>query len=577
MKIKSTLAALALALVLGAFTPIAATLSSGVTYVSNVAMATDGAAESEEKITDEASFKAAKKDGATIVLDDDIELTGSVSFVNMTVTIDLNGHNITAKHGGEVLNFWGAAKVNIINSSDTVSKISGTGSTTKGVLALHYNYVSSNGDVDVTVGENVTIEAKGGMYAVSIVDQTAKGTGFDLAFTLNGNIDAEGSGISISGNIKDTAHIPTVKIGDKASIKSGAVPIYAAGIGNWTIGSATIEGERSIGIKSGSMTLTGTKVTVKTDARPETENGFPELDTNGIDAYGAVFQIEDNKAYADNVHLTIKSGTYVRENSYIFEEYGNTDKPAAIVIEGGSFTAGEKAAILHEGMGSTNISINGASTFTGDLTGFKGVAKLASDLEMSDSGVVSKKPTTPSIPDTSDKEDKETTVEDKTGTVTVTGDFGDDKVHVEVEPSNHEIPAFDAKDFSYALYDIQLLDDKNVKYNFDGTVTVSIKVPAGLDGSKSSIYYIKDDYTLGERMKSTHKDGVITFETTHFTYYAIVADGGATAPDLAATPDTGVLGHHITNAVNSLLPLLAVAALMSLVGIRRLAHRRAEK
>lgn len=74
--------------------------------------------------------------------------------------------------------------------------------------------------------------------------------------------------------------------------------------------------------------------------------------------------------------------------------------------------------------------------------------------------------------------------------------------------------------YQKALFDITtLVDGKKVQPN--GSVFVKIPLPDGYNAEKTVVYYITNDGRL-EKMDSRVEDGYIVFETTHFSFYAIV-------------------------------------------------------
>ena len=74
--------------------------------------------------------------------------------------------------------------------------------------------------------------------------------------------------------------------------------------------------------------------------------------------------------------------------------------------------------------------------------------------------------------------------------------------------------------YQKALFDITTLVDGN-KVQPNGSVFVKIPLPDGYNADKTVVYYITNDGRL-EKMDSRVEDGYIVFETTHFSFYAIV-------------------------------------------------------
>ena len=64
----------------------------------------------------------------------------------------------------------------------------------------------------------------------------------------------------------------------------------------------------------------------------------------------------------------------------------------------------------------------------------------------------------------------------------------------------------------------------------NGSVWVKIPLPKGYDPKNTTVYYITNNGKL-EEMKSSIVDGYIIFETTHFSYYAVVEETDPSQPD----------------------------------------------
>lgn len=175
-------------------------------------------------------------------------------------------------------------------------------------------------------------------------------------------------------------------------------------------------------------------------------------------------------------------------------------------------------------------------------------------------------PTTPSTPGTGDdKTDTPTTdqeVANEVGeiTITVKGNLPSSvsliagKVENIVEVIKNFAGFGNQKN---VIFDISLINADGTKYNFNGSVTVSIDLPEGFDGNKSKVVYISEDGKT-EDMKAKYVDGKMVFDTTHFSHYAIVED------DSTSTPNTGVLSKM--GAGNAVATIPVVGGLIALLG-----------
>jgi hypothetical protein len=85
------------------------------------------------------------------------------------------------------------------------------------------------------------------------------------------------------------------------------------------------------------------------------------------------------------------------------------------------------------------------------------------------------------------------------------------------------------------LFDISLLK-AGAKVQPNGSVEVSVPIPAYFDKSQLAIYYVSDDGKTKEKLDGKVVGDTYVFTTTHFSYYALVA-GNATIPE-TGTPGT---------------------------------------
>ncbi len=89
--------------------------------------------------------------------------------------------------------------------------------------------------------------------------------------------------------------------------------------------------------------------------------------------------------------------------------------------------------------------------------------------------------------------------------------------------------------FKKSLFNITTtINGERVQPN--GSVLVKIPLPEGYNAEKTVVYYVTNDGKL-EKMESEEKDGFIIFETTHFSYYAIVDESEKEAPVTPSEPE----------------------------------------
>ena len=100
----------------------------------------------------------------------------------------------------------------------------------------------------------------------------------------------------------------------------------------------------------------------------------------------------------------------------------------------------------------------------------------------------------------------------------------DDKVEIEVtetfDGTSYHVLNAEKGNFKKSLFDISTtINGEKVQPN--GSVFVKIPLPEEYNAEKTYVYYVTNDGKL-ERIPSRIEDGYIIFETTHFSYYAIV-------------------------------------------------------
>ncbi len=87
--------------------------------------------------------------------------------------------------------------------------------------------------------------------------------------------------------------------------------------------------------------------------------------------------------------------------------------------------------------------------------------------------------------------------------------------------------------YKKSLFDITtLVDGKKVQPN--GSVWVKIPLPESYNPEKTTVYHVTNDGKL-EKIESHFEGGYIIFETTHFSYYAIVDEGSQINPSSNCT------------------------------------------
>lgn len=146
------------------------------------------------------------------------------------------------------------------------------------------------------------------------------------------------------------------------------------------------------------------------------------------------------------------------------------------------------------------------------------------------------------------------------------------------------------------VYDITI-EYKGAAYDnakLEGDYKVTINVPAEMDGSKATVYYVNGDSRMVQSSTYDAENNTITFQASHFSHYAIVGpinyggndstdDGFNVTPDVdttdhkapvISTPNTGAATAGQTNATVSVVAGFIAAASTVTALVARLARRR---
>ena len=313
--------------------------------------------------------------GKTITLLDDISLSSTVT-VNKKVTIDLNQKTLTGTDN-YILNIGANGNVTIMNGSINVSD-SGSAITAYGTLALNdvditgkatdcsLLYVNQN--ANVTIDKDMTITATDATSSapyptIFISGQDSDGNTYDPTLNIYGTVSAaKAPAIQGNGTDRGTSHI---NIYDGALIKSNKLAIYLPQICDVNITGGTVTGYCGIGIKSGTLNVSGGTVQ---GVANDNVIGDQYSQTNGISYDGSAIMIDSYIGYAGNVTINISDNTKIESlHSTAIREIGNDNSQTNMValnITGGKITGadGSDAVLVRETTAPT-VAISGG-TFT---------------------------------------------------------------------------------------------------------------------------------------------------------------------------------------------------------------------
>lgn len=176
-------------------------------------------------------------------------------------------------------------------------------------------------------------------------------------------------------------------------------------------------------------------------------------------------------------------------------------------------------------------------------------------------------PTDPTDPTTT------TTIESADGSVSVKGELQAGLV-VEAKEAEEKDEMFKKAfgDKKFFVYDIKIKGQNGYVTTFDKDVTVTVKVPEGINGAKAGVYYVNDEGSASKIASTYNAEAkTLTFTTNHFSYYAIVEDNGVNVSD------SGVLAAADGTASSTVAIVAGIATALTAAGAGVVAYRNARR
>ena len=317
---------------------------------------------------------AAAKDGETVLLLADTELTDYIT-VDKAVTLDLGGKTVTANLTSKYA-FAVTADVTFKNGAINITNNNG-GISVAGKLtlvdvditgaAVNAPLLYLIGSTETTIDKDSTVTATSSSanpYPAILME----GSYADETITLNiyGSVSCK-SMPAVQGNGADKA-TSKINVYDGASVTSEKLAMYLPQICEVNISGGLVDGYCGVGIKSGTLNITGGTVRGhKNDA----DIGDQHSTTNGINYDGSAILIDSYIGYAGQVKVNI-SGDAVVESLYstAIREIGNDASQTnmvALTVTGGTVKgASGKDAILVRKTTRPTVSVSGG-TFSSEV------------------------------------------------------------------------------------------------------------------------------------------------------------------------------------------------------------------
>ncbi len=303
----------------------------------------------------------AAQDGQTVRLLADV--AESSIKVNANITIDLNKMTVTGSFVtyGEVTIQNGTidvpdGKTNYAYGKLTLADVDITGKAASSSL-LSVNY---NGSVTIDKDSTIVADsAKGDYPAVFIKGQDDSGKTYAPELNIYGTVQsAKTPAIQGNGTDRGVSH---VNVFEGAVVKSEKLAIYLPQPCEVNITGGLVEGYCGIGIKSGTLNISGG--TVRGVAN-DNVIGDEYSQTNGISYDGSAIMIDSYIGYAGQVQINI-SGNAVVESKYstAIREIGNDKSQTNLVgldITGGAVLgAKDTDAVLVRDVTAKDVNISG--------------------------------------------------------------------------------------------------------------------------------------------------------------------------------------------------------------------------
>lgn len=304
---------------------------------------------------------AAAQDGQTVRLLADV--AESSIKVNANITIDLNKMTVTGSFVtyGEVTIQNGTidvpdGKTNYAYGKLTLADVDITGKAASSSL-LSVNY---NGSVTIDKDSTIVADsAKGDYPAVFIKGQDDSGKTYAPELNIYGTVQsAKTPAIQGNGTDRGVSH---VNVFEGAVVKSEKLAIYLPQPCEVNITGGLVEGYCGIGIKSGTLNISGG--TVRGVAN-DNVIGDEYSQTNGISYDGSAIMIDSYIGYAGQVQINV-SGNAVVESKYstAIREIGNDKSQTNLVgldITGGTVLgAKDTDAVLVRDVTAKDVNISG--------------------------------------------------------------------------------------------------------------------------------------------------------------------------------------------------------------------------
>lgn len=308
------------------------TVSMMLTLFPFAAFAEEGAQAEAEQPQQEQTTPAdvatqlPKAEDGVITLEKDVELSATHEF-SQDVTLNLNGHNITAKDKRAL---WVKAGTLTITGKGLITSVKPeNGSLKDASSVIRVGDEDSNSNAaELVLGKDVTVEAPA-TYGVTVF-----GKNNSLTADINGTIHSVVVP-ALAGNGGSGLTSTTITLGNTATVTADqAIAIYHPQAGTLSVNGATVQGTGGIEMKAGTLNVAdGSKITAtaKTTSHQANGNG---TSTNGY----AIVAVDTNGGYVGKVVVNVAGGTVTGPVDKVVDKAPAAEKEGSITVSGGTFT-----------------------------------------------------------------------------------------------------------------------------------------------------------------------------------------------------------------------------------------------
>lgn len=412
--------------------------------------------------------------------DQKLEING-----NRTITLDMNGHNITYLTGSKsFIGVYGATL--IVKGSGVITNDTDSGLNVYGKETKDDSFASK-----LVVEKDVTLKGKYGLAIFWDVKNGSHGASVDFY----GKVDVTNNGIATNGDILNEDG-PVVNIKKGAVVKStGAdgVAVYCAGNGTYNIeDGATITGATGIEVRAGKLNVKGGTITGTAKELTSKANG------SGSTTVGAGIAVVQHATQLP-IEVNITGGTITgAEALYVNNTQGNPTTAWAKVnvkVTGGTFNTdvakfvGDKYVVNKNG-NSYSVVENKVLETNDEKVIFESAEAIRNDLVLN----------------VTEKSEDEV----KKGSEKVTDAYKDNKKVKDVK--------------LISLYEIDVLNgDGRVEELEDGNYTISIAIAESEQKFNTyKVVYFDEDGKLVETLDAKLENGKVVFTTTHLSTYGVI-------------------------------------------------------